>query len=243
MLKTEGYRIQGNWKDHLSVRHCRKETMHLKIFPLPDRCWTDPASKEIVSPGWCQLWTQDPSPTLLGRLFPGKFCRENSPKLKLVYWLRALIKLEKFLKITSQKPNHKKELPSSPVIERCNVKQIVIKGDRHNESHRSSSLEMIGISVVRGKHHKYWTKCDYKHLDIRIIIFLPRIAGWKNQGFVRGPALKGFHEWIRIFQKFLHTFETWPTLKFSSWFSWYFCPTRLTWEYLNLEYSEFSCVV
>ena len=74
----------------------------------------------------------------------------------------ALIKLEKFLKIISHKTNYKEELPSPPVIERCNVKQIVIKGDRHNESHRSSSLEMVGISVVRGKHHKYWTKCDYK---------------------------------------------------------------------------------
>ena len=74
----------------------------------------------------------------------------------------ALIKLEKFLKIISHKTNYKEELAISPVIERSNVKQIVIKGDRHNESHRSSSLEMIGISVVRGKHHKYWTKCYYE---------------------------------------------------------------------------------
>ena len=176
--------------------------MHLKIFPLPNCSWTYPASKETVSPGWCQLWTQDPSPALSGRLFPGKVCREDSPKLKLIYWLCALIKTEKFLKIISNKTNYKEQLSSSPVIERCNVKQIVIKGDRHNESHRSSSLEMIGISVVRGKHHKYWTKYDYKkaaprHQDNNLSSADLRV---KEPRFCLRACMESFHEWIQIFE-------------------------------------------
>ena len=144
----------------------------------------------------------------------------------------------------SQKTNYgKKELPRSPVIERCNVKQIVIKGDRHNESHRSSSLEIIGISVVRGKHHKYWTKCDYKaaprHQDNNLSFVDRRV---EEPSFCSRACMERF-SWVNPNISKNSTFETWPTQKFSSWFSWYFCPTRLTWEYPNLEYSEFSYVV
>ena len=87
------------------------------------------------------------------------------------------------------------------MIERCNVKQIVIKGDRHNESHRSSSLEMMGISVVTGKQHKYWAKCDYKaaprHQDNNLSSADLRV---KEPRFCLRACMESFHEWIQIFE-------------------------------------------
>ena len=89
--KLKDKRFKGIEKTTWVCDIVEKRRCTWKIFSLLNCCWTDPASKEIVSPGWCQLWTQDPSPTLSGCLFPGRVCREYSPKLKLIYWLRALI--------------------------------------------------------------------------------------------------------------------------------------------------------